>query len=85
VTPVSSFGRAFIAVNRVFGAVALVGGLSLLAKCAWHLLTGVRDWSQSYFAVFFGAALVIAGIVYLRAPLWRRRSEAVRDASSQDH
>jgi len=85
VPPVSSFGRAFMAVNRVLGAFALVGGLGLVAKCAWHLLTGAKDWSQSYFAVFFGVALVIAGIVYLRAPLWRRRREAGSGSSSQDH
>lgn len=77
--------RAFVVVNRAFGAAAVVAGLCLLAKCGWHLFTGARDWSQSYFAVLFGAALVIVGIVYLRAPLWPRRSEAVSDASSQDH
>jgi hypothetical protein len=85
VPPSSPVERAFVAVNRAFGVLALVGGLSLLAKCAWHLLTGARDWSQSYFAVLFGVALVIVGIVYLGVPLWRHRSEVVRDASSQDH
>jgi hypothetical protein len=68
------FARAFVAANRLFGAFALVGGLVLLAKCAWHLLRGVRDWPQSYFAVLFGVTLVIVGIVYLRGPSWRRRS-----------
>lgn len=69
------FARVFVALNRVFGAFALVGGLVLLAKCAWHLLRGVRDWSQSYFAVLFGVILIIVGIVYLRAPLSRHRSQ----------
>jgi hypothetical protein len=80
VPPVSPFGRTFVAVNRVFGAFAVLGGLSLLAKCGWHLLTGARDWSQSYFAVLFGVALVIAGIVYLRAPLWRRQRKTTSEA-----
>jgi len=84
VVPSSSFGRTFVVVNRVFGVSAIVAGLSLLAKCGWHLLTGARDWSQSYFAVLFGVALVIAGIVYLSAPLWRRPREAGIDNSSQD-
>jgi uncharacterized membrane protein HdeD (DUF308 family) len=70
-----SVARAFVTLNRVFGAFALLGGLALLAKCAWHLLRGVRDWSQSYFAVLFGVTLIIVGIVYLRAPLWRQRSQ----------
>jgi hypothetical protein len=67
--------RAFLALNRLFGVAILSGGLGLLAKCAWHLLQGARSWSQAYFAVFFGAAMVIAGIVYLRVPLWRTRRE----------
>jgi hypothetical protein len=87
--PVSSLrplARAFVALNRVLGAFALVGGFVLLAKCAWHLLRGVRDWSQSYFAVLFGVTLVVVGIVYLRAPLWRQQSEeSVNESSSQHH
>jgi hypothetical protein len=54
----------FLALNRVFGALALLGGMVLLAKCAWHLLRGERSWSQEYFAVLFGVALVLLGIVY---------------------
>jgi hypothetical protein len=78
------FARAFVALNRVFGAFALVGGLCLLAKCAWHLLDGERHWSQLYFAVLFGVAMVLVGIVYLRAPVWRLPRRAVIDDSSQD-
>jgi uncharacterized membrane protein HdeD (DUF308 family) len=79
------FARAFVALNRVFGAFALVGGLCLLAKCAWHLLDGERHWSELYFAVLFGVAMVFVGIVYLKAPLWRLARRAVIDDSSQDH
>jgi hypothetical protein len=85
VPSLSPFSRVFVALNRVFGAFALVGGFVLLAKCAWHLLRGVREWSQSYFAVLFGVTLVIVGIVYLRAPLWRRVQEPVNESSSQHH
>jgi hypothetical protein len=77
-------GRTFVALNRLFGAATLIGGLCLLAKCGWHLLQGARSWSQSYFAVFFGTALVIVGIVYLRGPLWRTRRES-GEVSSHDH
>jgi hypothetical protein len=85
--PVPALGpvaRALVALSRIFGVLALVGGLGLLAKCGWHLRQGARNWSQSYFAVFFGAAMVIVGIVYLRAPLLRSRSEAGGEASSHD-
>ena len=77
--------RAFLVLNRVFGSFALVGGLVLLAKCAWHLLRGVREWSQSYFAVLLGVTLVIVGIVYLRAPLRRQRPQESADESSSPH
>ena len=78
-TRLRPLARTFVALNRLFGAVALIGGLCLLGKCGWHLLQGARSWSQSYFAVFFGAAMVILGIVYLRAPSWRTRREAGED------
>jgi len=80
VPPLGPFARAFVALSRVFGAFAVAGGLLLLAKCAWHLLQGARQWSQEYFAVLFGVAMVIVGIVYLRAPLWRRQRESGSDS-----
>jgi hypothetical protein len=83
VSPLGRFARTFVVLNRVFGAVAVAGGVLLLAKCAWHLLQGAKQWSQEYFAVLFSLALLIAGIVYLRAPLWERPREA--DMPSQDH
>lgn len=74
------FARAFVALNRLFGGLTVLGGVVLLAKCFWHLLRGVRDWSQSYFAVLFGVTLTIVGLVYLRALLCRQRSqESVND------
>ena len=74
--PTVLFTRAIIGLNRIFGACAIAGGLILLVKCAWHLLQGTRQWSQEYFAVLFGVAMVIAGIVYLRAPSSRRERKS---------
>ena len=65
VPPLGPLARVFLALNRVLGAFALIGGMALLARCAWHLLHGERNWSQEYFAVLFGVALVLLGIVYL--------------------
>ena len=73
VPALAPFARAFVALNRIFGAFALLGGLCLLAKCSWHLIRGERHWSQEYFAVLFGVAMVLLGFVYLKGPLWRRR------------
>jgi len=70
------FTRALGGLNRIFGAFAIAGGLILLVKCAWHLLQGTRQWSQEYFAVLFGVAMVIAGIVYLRALPSRRERKS---------
>ena len=85
VPPLGSITRTFVALNRAFGTFAIAGGIVLLAKCAWHLLDGAKQWSQEYFALSFAVALVIGGTVYLRAPLWRRLRESGRDTSSQDH
>ena len=81
----SFLAHVFVALNRLFGVIALTGGVCLLAKCGYHLLQGTRSWSQSYFAVLFGAAMVFVGIVYLRARSWRRRREVGGEASSHDH
>ena len=70
--PLVLFTRAIVGLNGILGACAIAGGLILLVKCAWHLLQGTRQWSQEYFAVLFGVAMVIAGIVYLRALSSRR-------------
>ena len=83
VPPLGPFARVFVAANRVFGAGSLFGGLYLLVLCAWSLLRGTTHWSQSYVAALFGVVLVVVGIVYLRAPLWRRRREVVGDDSPQ--
>ena len=80
--PLGRFARTLVVLNHVFGAIAVAGGVLLLAKCAWQLLRGARQWSQECFAVPFGLALVIVGIVYLRAPLWGRPRGA--DMPSQD-
>lgn len=77
--------QALVALNRLFGVIAFTGGVCLLAKCGYHLLQGTRSWSQSYFAVFFGVAMVLVSIVYLRARSWRRRREVGGEASSHDH
>ena len=79
------FARAFVRLNRVFGALTIAAGLALLAKCAWHLLEGTRQWSQEYFAVLFGVAMVIAGIVYLTASSWRRKRQSGDADYSRDH
>jgi hypothetical protein len=85
VPTLSPVARTFVTLNRVFGAFVVVGALCLLAKVGWHLLLGTRDWSQSYFALLFGISMVVVGIVYLRAPWWRRPREAAGGDSSQDH
>jgi uncharacterized membrane protein YesL len=85
VPPLGPLARAFVSVNRIFGAFTLIGGVILLAECAWRLLRGTTDWAQLYVAVLSGVALVLVGIVYLRAPLWRRPREVVGEDSARGH
>ena len=82
--PLGPFARAFVAANRLFGASMLIGGVYLLLVSAWRLLRGTMFWSQSYVVVLFGIAMVLAGIVYLRAPLFRRPREPGGRTRAQD-
>lgn len=76
--------KAFIAMNRIFGAGAAVGGAYLLAIAVLALVRG-RDFSAVWPMALWGFALILAGVVYLRAPLFReaRRDERADTLSEQ--
>jgi hypothetical protein len=78
------FARAFVTVNRIFGGYTLAVGLVVLTASAWHLLRGTATRSQLYVGVLFGLGALLVGLVYLRAPLRRRRGEVGDDDSSPD-
>ena len=79
------FARTFVALNRIFGALTLLGGLNLLAYWGWCSLRGGAHWPQQYTLGLFGLGMVVVGIVYLRAPLWREPRKSAHDASSEDN
>ena len=81
--PLGPFARAFVAINRIFGAFTLLGGLYLLAYLGWCSLRGAAPSSLLYPALF-GLGMVVVGIVYLRAPLLREPRKKSRGTPSQD-
>ena len=65
----NAFARAFVLINRVFGAFAAFVGIYVLAGSVWGTLHG----SQIYRGYIIGPIFFIVGVVYLRAPLSRQR------------
>jgi hypothetical protein len=64
-----TFSRLFVLVNRLFGAGAVIAGVSALVTAAERLIHGEGRASGLY--AIFGIVCVVVGVVYLRAPLSR--------------
>jgi len=80
--PMNPFARAFLVMNRVFGALAAFVGIYVIAGSLWAMLHG----SQNYRGFIIGPIFLIVGILYLKAPLSRQHSQERRsDGVSQDH
>ncbi len=62
--------KTFVAVNRLFGYGALIGGMALLVQVGWSLLRGA-DFSRAWLPLVFGIGGCLVGWVYIRAPLYR--------------
>ena len=60
-------------VNRIFGWGAIVGGLFLAAQSVIAFLQG-RALSDVWLPSVFGVALLLVGVLYVRAPLSRSES-----------
>ena len=72
------FARAFVLLNRVFGAGAAIGGIYLLGIFVIAIVRG-RAVGEAWAVGAFGLGSLVAGIVYLRAPLFRpTKSDAPR-------
>jgi hypothetical protein len=69
------FARAFVLVNRIFGWGAIVGGFFLAAQSVIALLQG-RALSDVWLFFVFGVALLLVGVLYVRAPLSRSESSS---------
>lgn len=71
----SGFARSFVLVNRIFGWGAIVGGFFLVAQSVIALLQG-RAPSDVLQPFVFGVALLLVGVLYVRAPLSRSESSS---------
>ena len=69
-------GRFFVIVDRLFGALAVLGGASFLVRAARQLARGDTRWIALSLVTLMGAALVTVGVGYLRASLVRQRPPA---------
>lgn len=66
--------KAFIVMNRIFGAGAVLGGAYILGIVALAVVRG-RELSSMWQPCVTGLLLVVAGVAYLRAPLFREPKE----------
>lgn len=62
--------RVFVAVNHIFGAFSLIGGVSLLVMFALALIRG-GSFADAWISGALGLGLALAVITYLRSPLTR--------------
>jgi hypothetical protein len=72
-TRYGSFARTFIALNRAFGAGTLFSGTSLMGFALAAFVRG-RSLRQVWPGGAFGLALILIGVVYLRARLSRKQT-----------
>jgi hypothetical protein len=72
--PIGTFGRLFILINRVFGAMCVVGGISMVLTALGQAIARGM-YTTSFWQTFaIGVCVIVAGILYLRAPLFRDES-----------
>lgn len=71
----ATLSRVFVVANRIFGGLAALGGLSLLLNCAWAVAHG-RRIADVWIGAAFGVIALFAGVVYLRAPLFRNSNNS---------
>lgn len=62
--------RAFVLANRAFGWITVAAGVSLAGEVVVGLFRG-RSLDDIWLAGVSAAVLVLIGVVYVRAPLFR--------------
>ena len=79
---IGKFGRAFIFVNRLFGAFCILAGASMIVSALVGLVRGRTFGAAVWPSGALGMVLIAVGALYLKAPLFRpRRAENASDLS----
>jgi hypothetical protein len=73
--------RTFVSVNRIFGWAAAIGGALTLAESVVRLVIGRSGLAETAGLALIGFVLLAVGIVYIRAPLTRRKAVATDDSN----
>jgi len=66
------FAKAFVLMNRLFGALSLLAGATMLLALAARIASGLPVAGTAWIFVLIAVGLILVGIVYLRAPLSRK-------------
>lgn len=77
--PIGTFGRLFILINRVFGTLCVVGGISITLTALGQAIAR-GTYTATFWGTFaIGVCVIAAGVLYLRAPLFRDKSGKPRE------
>jgi hypothetical protein len=79
------FARAFVVANRMFGAFTAAGGALLLATTITSFDRGFLNLGSLVLWAAVSAGLIVIGIVYLRAPLFRTQKPTPDDSAAPKH
>jgi hypothetical protein len=68
---IGPFSRLFILINRLFGAMCVVVGIALVFIALGQAITRGVASTNFWQTLGIGICVVVAGVIYLRAPLFR--------------
>jgi len=60
--------RLLQALNRIFGAIALLMGVTFLARVLAAVVVHGLSFRQVWLPGVLGVALILVGVIYVRAP-----------------
>lgn len=66
-----TIAKAFVIANRIFGWGTAVAGVSVLLDVVQRIVVGSAGGIGLGWHVLIGVLLVVVGVVYIRAPLYR--------------
>jgi hypothetical protein len=77
--PIGKFGRLFVLVDRVFGAICVVGGVSMVLTAVGQAIARGTSAAGFWQTFAIGVCIIAGGALYLRAPLFRDKSRKLQE------
>ena len=65
--------KTFVGANRIFGGLAVLGGVVTIGQALFQLIRGECTLYGFLVLLGIGVGLLVVGVIYMKAPLFRRR------------